>query len=317
MRVLITGATGFVGSALAAVCVSAGDDVHGTNQDPPAETMPGVTLHAIDLLDAPAVDDLVEDVQPDVIYHLAAQSSVAESLARPLQTHYANIGMQFNVLEAVRRHRSRARVVVTGSSDEYGRPRRNPVDEDHPLEPITPYAVSKVTQDVMAYQYAMAYGLETTIARPFVQLGPRRSDRFVAGAFARQIAEIEMRRRPPVIDVGNVDLVRDFTDVRDVARALRLLAHQGLPAAAYNVASGQGHTLRELLSTMLAAAGTDAEIRVDPARVREGEAPVIVGSTAKLFRDTGWSPQIPFEQSARDTLAWWTERLRAGTTAAL
>lgn len=308
MRVLITGATGFIGTALTALYADAA--VHGTYKDPPEESPPdGVTLHRVELTDGPAVARLVAEVRPDVVHHLAAQSSVAESLAAPLETLWSNVAAQFQVLEALRQYAPTARVVVIGSADEYGRPLRNPVDEDHPLQPATPYAVSKVAQDVMGYQYWAAHGVAVVRARPFLQLGPRRSDRFVAGSFARQVAEIEAGVRAPVIEVGTVDLRRDFSDVRDVGAALRALAERGRPGEAYNIGSGEGHTLRDLLDAMLADRGTETRLVVDPARLRTGEAPELVADTGKIRRDTGWEPSISFETSARDTLEWWRGRV--------
>jgi len=222
-----------------------------------------------------------------------------------------NIEAQYSVLEGVRRHTPHARVLVVGSCDEYGSVATadNPVDEAQPLRPETPYALSKVNQDLMGYQYAIEHGLQVVRVRPFLQIGPRRPDRFVAGTFARQVAEIVLGRREPVIDVGRLDMVRDFTDVRDAVAAYALALERGEPGEVYNIASGQGRPLRDLLDCMLDLSGIAAEIRPDPKRVRPGEASVLIGDARRLREQTGWRPRIEFEQSISDTLAYWLDRL--------
>lgn len=312
--VLITGATGFAGSALVQACVASGAAVHGISRDPMDDRswLPsGVVLHEVDLLDGLAVLDVISRVQPAVVYHLAAQSSAAFSLQDPMGTLTANTRMQYNVLEAVRRTAPGARVLVVGSCDEYGdvAPDDNPIAETQELRPVTPYALSKVMQDLMGLQYVIAHALHVVRVRPFLQLGPRRSDRFAAGSFARQIAEIGVGRREPVIQVGNIDLRRDFCDVRDVATACMLAAQRGEPGEVFNIASGMPHTLRDLLEAMLESAGVRAEILQDRSLIRAGEPAIMVGDATKLRQVTGWKPEISFERSAADTLAYWRERV--------
>lgn len=289
--------------------------MHGTYRDDPEDTswLPnGVTLHQIDLLHGAAVCELVERTRPQIVHHLAAQSSVALSWQDPMDTLTQNAGAQFNVLEAVRDYVPQARVVVVGSCDEYGNvaPEDNPIPEDHCLRPVSPYGLSKVTQDLMGLQYADAYGLAVMRVRPFLQLGPRRSERFVAGSFARQVSEIEIGQHEPRIQVGTIDLQRDFTDVRDVAEALIRVANKGITGEVYNIASETAHSLRDLLHIMLTTAGMYVEISPDETRVRRGEPPVLIGSARRLRATTGWQPAIPFEQSARDTLSYWRDRIR-------
>jgi GDP-4-dehydro-6-deoxy-D-mannose reductase len=313
--VLITGATGFSGSALVEQYAVAGYEVHGVYRDPADDRswLPDdVAFHAVDLNDGLAVLDVVGAVTPTVVHHLAAQSSAAVSLQDPMGTVTANTLMQYNVLEAVRRATPTARVVVVGSCDEYGdvAPDDNPITETQELRPVTPYALSKVVQDLMGQQYAIAHNLQVVRVRPFLQLGPRRSDRFAAGSFARQIAEIEIGNREPIIRVGNIDLQRDFCDVRDVARALALVAEAGVARAVYNIASGRAHTLRDLLTLMLERAGVEATIMQDETRLRSGEPLVLIGDATRLRAATGWTPQISFEQSAADTLSYWQVQVR-------
>lgn len=271
----------------------------------------GVALVHIDLLDAPAVSRLIAEARPDLVLHLAAQSSVSASWGDPMRTLRDNATMQYNLLEAVLQTDDSTRVLVVGSCDEYGNvsPDDNPVGEWQELRPISPYAISKVVQDLMGYEYAAVHGLPVVRVRPFLQIGPRRSDRFVAGSFARQVAEIERGMRAPVIEVGNIDLMRDFTDVRDVARAYAATAEQGEPGEVYNIASGTAHSLRNLLDAMLHAASLDADIQQVPGLKRPGEPPILVGDASRLRDLTDWTPEISFEQSAADTLAYWRERV--------
>ncbi len=315
-RVLITGATGFTGVHLLAYYAVRGWEVHGTHRSPSVDHswIPAhAVLHRVDLLDLPAITELMIRVRPNVVHHLAAQSSNVLASHDSWRTLETNARTQYNTLEAILAVEMDTRVVVAGSSDEYGQtpPERNPIDEHAPLLPATPYAVSKVIQDLMAYQYFAGHHLQIVRTRPFHQLGPRRSDRFVAGAFARQVAEIALGRRDAVIRVGNIDLQRDFTDVRDVAKAYALLADQGKAGDVYNIASGTARPLREMLTAMLEVAGVQAEIRTDASRCRPGEAPLLVGDPAKLHAATGWTPSITFRQSVTDTLAFWLDYLRA------
>lgn len=312
---MITGATGFVGSALTRHYLQSGYAVHGTHLGSADEHPPlpaGLTLHAINLEDAAAVGRLIGAVGPAIVHHLAAQSSTALSLQDPMRTISTNASMQYNVLEAIRQDAPEARVLVVGSADEYGdvAPEDNPIMEEQPLRPLTPYALSKVVQDLMGLQYAVAHGLQVVRVRPFLQLGRRRSDTFAVGSFARQIAEIEAGTRPAEIHVGNIDLQRDFCDVRDVARACALAAEGGTPGDVYNIASGTAHTLRDLLATMLGVSGVQAAIVRDEGRARSTEPEILVGNAARLRHATGWTPEISFEEAATATLDDWRERVR-------
>ena len=312
-RVLITGATGFTGSFLVEAYAHEGWEVHGTCRTRPDDLswLPrGVRLHHLDLCDPQATRALLQSVRPDTIQHLAAQSSVAAAQKNPMSTLTDNAGAQHALLEGVRSMSLDPAIVVVGSCDEYGRvsSEGNPIDEATPLRPVNPYALSKVVQDLMGYQYYAESGLRVVRARPFLQLGPRRSDRFVAGSFARQVAEIALGRREARVVVGSIDLRRDFSDVRDVATALILLASEGHPGEVYNIASGTDHTLREMLGLMLRIAGVEAEVCADPTLQRPGEAHMLVGDATRLRRTTGWEPTISFERSVADTLAYWVER---------
>ncbi|GAC1323146.1 MAG: GDP-mannose 4,6-dehydratase [Chloroflexota bacterium] len=268
--------------------------------------------HRIDLLHPGSVHDLIVSVRPDVVHHLAAQSSVASSLRDPIGTLTQNASAQYNVLEAVGACAPDARVLIAGSCDEYGEvaAEENPVSEEQPLRPLNPYALSKVAQDLMGYQYHVVKHLNVIRVRPFLQVGPRRSDRFVAGSFARQVAEVEAGIREPIVNVGNIDLVRDFTDVRDVAEALALIIERGEVGSVYNIASGEGHTLREMLEIMKNHIALPLTIRSTADRRRPGEPPILLGDASRLCALTGWRPAISFEQSVHDTLDYWRRRIK-------
>lgn len=299
-----------------------GWSVHGTVHGPAGDMswLPKeARLHEVDLREGRATKQLMAVVKPDVVAHLAAQSSVRESLRDPMATFRDNVGMQVNVLDAVASESPNARVLVVGSGDEYGnvRPEDNPVTESQELRPVSPYAISKVAQDLMGYQYFAAHDLDVVRVRPFIQIGPRRSDQFFAGSIARQVAEIASGLSEPVITVGNIDLERDITDVRDVVRGYALLVERGVSGEVYNLGSGLASTIRQILDSMLRAAGVEAEIQQKPGLQRVGEPPALVGDVSKLEQLTGWHPQISLRRSAEDTFQFWRERVGSRARSAL
>jgi GDP-4-dehydro-6-deoxy-D-mannose reductase len=308
---LITGAGGFVGGYLSTYLLEHTDwELLGTvypelKEDP--KSSPRLRLAYADLRDLRQVADLVESFDPGVIFHLAAQSSPPSSFADPWDTLENNIHCQLNVLEGVRRSGRPTRVLVIGSSEEYGYPRQEelPLTEESPLRPVNPYAISKMTQDFLGLQYYLAHGVETVRLRPFNHTGPGRPPRFVVPAFASQIARVEAGLQEPVVRVGNLDAARDFTDVRDMVRAYYLAATRAEPGEVYNLASGRAHSVRGLLETLLSLSTAEIRVEVDPDRYRPVDAPVIYGSAEKFRRCTGWQPEIPFEQTLRDTLEYW------------
>ncbi len=310
--VLITGASGFVGSFAVEHYLRAGWTVHGTSRRPSAEaSLSGPNIHRLDLTDPVATRALVDAVRPRVVLHLAAESSTSRSWQDPLGTYRNNVLSQLSLLEACVSIGGVERVLVAGSADEYGSPEPDdsPIREDYRLLPVTPYGVSKVAQDLMGYQYFAAHGLPVIRVRPFLQVGPRRSETFFSGAFARQIAEAELGLRPPEMQVGDIDRVRDLTDVRDVVRALALLAEQGEVGAVYNIASGQGRPVRDLLDMLLDLAAVRPEVHRAPSEHRALEPAVLVGDVSRLRGDTGWAPSISLRDSARDLLDYWRRRL--------
>lgn len=316
MRALITGAGGFVGGHLCAYLLAHTDwELTGTVYPQPveAEPQPRLRLKHADLRDPEGVRTLVGEVQPDYIFHLAAQSFVPTSFADPWDTLENNIRAELNLLEAVCRSDRQVRVLVIGSNEEYGAPRPGelPQTEESPLRPNSPYAVSKVAQDFLGLQYHLAYGLAVVRVRPFNHTGPRQSPRFVVPAFASQIARIEAGLQEAVVKVGNLDAARDFTDVRDIVRAYHLAVTQGEPGEVYNLASGRPQPVRGLLETLLSYSEVEMRVERDPERYRPVDVPVVYGSAEKFRWQTGWEPRIPFEQTLRDTLDYWRGQVAA------
>jgi GDP-4-dehydro-6-deoxy-D-mannose reductase len=318
MKALITGITGFAGSHLADYLLAEHPDVQVTgtyrwrslreNIEHLADRVPMIEC---DIRDASATREVIASQRPDVIFHLAAQSFVPSSWKAPHETLGTNILGQLNVLEAVRAAGLACRIQIAGSSEEYGlvHPDELPITEDQPLRPLSPYAVSKVAQDVLAYQYFQSYGMAIVRTRGFNHTGPRRPSVFVCSDFARQLVEIGLGRRAPLIRVGNLEARRDFTDVRDVVRAYHLMLMRGQPGEAYNVGSGRGYSIQYLLDTLLGYSTSSIEVRQDPARMRPSDVPRRVGDASKLRQHTGWEPVIPFEQSLIDILNDWRQRL--------
>jgi GDP-4-dehydro-6-deoxy-D-mannose reductase len=313
LKALITGISGFVGSHLAEHLLEATDwQVAGTvfgPTEPIAHLRGRLELYPAELSRLEVMTFILEQARPDVILHLAAQPLVAASRIDPWGTLETNVRVQLNVLEAVAMACPNCRVLVVGSSEEYGRirPEDLPVDEETPLRPLNAYALSKVAQDLMGLQYHLARGLHVVRARPFNHVGPRQRTGFVAPDFASQIAAVEMGRRAPVIEVGSLAVRRDFCDVRDVVRAYVLLITQGEPGEVYNIGAGQSHSVQELLDILLANSRVPIEVRPDPRRITESDIPDIVCDPTRIRERTGWQATIPFEQSLRDILDYWRE----------
>lgn len=319
MKVLITGSGGFVGAHLARECRSRGAEVIGWIRETPAAGVARVQgeplrTEIVDLLDGVAVLEGLERVRPDRIFHLAAKSHIGQSWLNPLDTLQVNISAQVNLFEAVRRLGLTCGIAVAGSSEEYGMidPKDVPIGEETPLKPVSPYAVSKVAQDLMGLQYFKNYGMNIVRLRLFNQTGPGRSEAFVTSAFARQAARIEAKVQEPVVHVGNVSVIRDFTDVRDAASALWLALEKGAAGDVYNICSGQGIPVSAILDHLKRRIGTDFAVALDGDRMRPSDLPVIVGDPSRFKQQTGWTPRISFEQSMDDLLAEWRTRVKLG-----
>jgi GDP-4-dehydro-6-deoxy-D-mannose reductase len=318
VRILITGITGFVGSHLTELALARGAEVIGalrwrSNTEHIDHLRDRLTLIQSDLRDVSSVRELVERATPDYIVHLAAQSFVAASWQTPAETLMTNAISQMNLFEAIRQLGTRARFLVIGSSEEYGLVHGDelPIRETNPLRPLSPYAVSKVTQDLMGFQYWKSYGLDIVRARAFHHTGPRRSDAFSTSTFAKQVAEIEVGRREPVVMAGDLKPVRDFSDVRDIVRGYWDLLERGVAGEVYNLCSGLEWTIERMLTFLISQSRVPGiEVRTDAARFRPSDSPVLRGSYEKIERAVGWRPHIPFEQTLIDLLDYWRQRIQ-------
>jgi GDP-4-dehydro-6-deoxy-D-mannose reductase len=318
VRLLLTGAGGFVGGHLVEFLRAEHPEVevHGVvlpHGGVPWRAAPGARLLEADLDDPAAAAAVVEEATPDRVIHLAGQSSVHQSWLDPGGTLRTNVLGIVHLLDAARRRGLRPAVLVVGSAEEYGPvgPEEMPIRETCPLRPSSPYAVSKVAQGALALLYGPAGGMRIVLTRTFHHTGPGRGEAFAESSFARQIAEIEAGRRAPVLKVGNLEAVRDFTDVRDVVRAYWLLLEKGEAGAAYNVCSGRGRRIRELLDLLLSASRARVEVQVEPERLRPADVPAQVGDPSRLRAATGWEPRIALERTLADLLEDWRQRTSA------
>lgn len=316
MRVLITGITGFAGSHLADYCLERGGiDVHGLirwrSRTENIEHLTGrVTLHECDLRDAGSTREVMENVKPDRIFHLAAQSYVPTSWRAPSESLTTNVLGQLHVFEAVRKLGLKCRIQLACSSEEYGMVHEDelPIKEDNPLRPLSPYAVSKVAQDMLGYQYYMSYGTDVIRTRGFNHTGPRRGPVFVCSDFAKQIVDIERGVKKPVIEVGNLEATRDFTDVRDMVKGYFLALEKGKPGEVYNICQEKSWRIRDILDMLLAHSKKEIEIKVDKSRLRPSDVPNLLGDCSRFKKDTGWKPEIPFDRTLEDIVEYWRNR---------
>ncbi len=316
MRVLITGITGFVGSHMAEFALARGAQVFGSarwrsNTENIDHLRDRITLVESSLRDLSSVRALLETAEPDYVVHLAAQSFVGTSWKAPAETLTTNVISQVNLLEAIRDLKMRPRFLAIGSSEEYGLcyPEELPIKETNPLRPLSPYAVSKVTQDMLGYQYFKSYDLPIIRTRAFNHEGPRRGDVFVTSNFAKQVAEIEAGLHEPVISVGDLKPRRDYSDVRDIVRGYWLLLERGEAGEVYNLCSGRSWAIQQVLDFLVERSAVKGiQVRPDPARLRPSDVMILEGDPSKMHRATGWQVEIPFERTLGDLLAYWRRR---------
>jgi len=317
LRTLITGITGFAGSHVAEYLLSLKNaEVFGiyrwrSRTENIEHIASKIKFFECDSKDAISVREVIKKVKPDRIYHLAAQSYVPMSWVAPAETLSNNIISEVNLFEAVRAEVRDCRIQIAGSSEEYGLvlPNEIPIKETNSLRPLSPYGVSKVAQDLLGYQYFKSYKMNIVRTRAFNHTGPRRGEVFATSNFAKQIAEIEKGKREPVIYVGNLEAVRDFTDVRDVAVAYYLSLEKGEMGEVYNICSGNGHKIKEMLNLLLSLTKHKIEVKPDPKRMRPSDVELLIGDSTKFRQKTGWQPNIPFETTMSDLLNYWRERL--------
>lgn len=346
MRVLITGITGMAGSHLAEYLLGQGFQVFGTyrwrsrmdnlsdltssgrvnligDNSPIANVAhlsemvderqrpQAANLIEADLTDAVSMRRVVGAIRPERIFHLAAQSFVPTSWNAPADTLETNIIGELKLLEAVRDAGINPLIHVAGSSEEYGLvyPNEVPIKETNPLRPLSPYAVSKVAQEMLAIQYHHSYGLRCVVTRAFNHEGPRRGHVFVTSSIARQISEIEKGLAPPVIRVGDITIERDWTDVRDVVRAYHLALEKGKPGEVYNIGKGESMTVRAMLDILLSLTKVPITVEQDPSRFRPSDVRLLCCDCTKFKRETGWEPEIPFSKTLQDLLDYWRKRV--------
>lgn len=313
MRIFITGATGFAGSHLVEMLLAADHEVfalvHAATSHQVLQTHPNLFEIPGNLLDLPSLTTAVAQARPDVVYHLAGQAYPARSWQNPASTFAINTGGTANLLEAAVAY-GRPRTVIVTSAEIYGlvEAGQMPLTEKSMPAPRHPYGVSKFAAGQLVPLYWERYQLPVVEARPFNHIGPHQALGFVVPDFASQIAAIKLGQNPPKMRVGNLDAQRDFTDVRDVARAYQALAEAGHPGEAYLICSGQPVAIQYLLQVLLELAGVAVDIEYDPARMRPSDVPVLYGSAAKLQQHTGWRPQIHLRQSLAEALADWVQR---------
>ncbi len=313
-RCLITGITGFAGSYMAEFLLERGDvEVYGirrwrSRMEHIEHIEDKITLIECDLRDLSSVTNCIEEVRPDKIFHLAAQSFIPTSWLAPNDTLMTNILSTLNIFEAIRKASLLdTKIQIAGSSEEYGMVYADevPIKETNPLRPLSPYGVSKVAHDLLGYQYYMSYKLNIVRTRGFNHSGPRRGDVFVEANFAKQIAEIEKGLKEPVIYVGNLEAERDYTDVRDMVKAYWLALEKADMGEVYNICSGKAYKIKEVLDILLSMSKIKVEIKQDPSRMRPSDVLILLGDHTKFSEKTGWQPTIPFEKTLTDILDYW------------
>ncbi|KKS46422.1 GDP-mannose 4,6-dehydratase [Candidatus Gottesmanbacteria bacterium RIFCSPHIGHO2_01_FULL_42_27] len=313
---LITGITGFVGSHLAELLLKEGVNVYGIQRwrsktDNIENIQDKIIIQEADLLDAHSLYKVVDEIRPDYIFHLAAQSYVQSSWSSPTNTLEINIIGTANLFEAVKKSGLNIAIQIACSSEEYGKvlPDELPIREDNPLRPLSPYAVSKLAMDYLGYQYHESYGMRIIRTRGFNHTGPRRGDVFAESTFARQIAEIEKGKKEPVVHVGNLEAKRDYTDVRDMVKAYYLSVQKCQSGEVYNIATGKSWKIRDVLNLLLSMSKVKIKVLQDKSRMRPSDVEVLVGDASKFMKVSGWRPEIPFEKTMEDLLNYWRERI--------
>src|SRR3989338_7054280 len=293
MNILVTGSSGFVGNHLVKHLKTKKHQV--------------IPLD-VDLLNATAVETALAGINPDGVIHLAAIAAIGESLASPAKILRNNIFAQLNLLEALKRKKSSARILIIGSADEYGQTSDKPIDESFPLLPTSPYAVSKIAQDYLGLEYHLAYGMNIIRVRPFNHIGDGQSLGFVVPDFAKQIIDVENSGRPGNILVGNLGAQRDFTDVLDMVDAYELALDKEKPGDVYNLGSGKSVIIKNLLNILISLASAKITIKPDSSRLRPGDQPKLVCNPEKFHLLTGWKPKIPLETTLKRVLEYWRKQ---------
>ena len=310
VKYLITGANGFCGRHLADVLASSGNNVYGISRSIPDTLVaqhPEVAYEPCNLIDHTSVYNMLKKIEPDYIFHLAAESSVGSSWKNPINMMNNNVLSQINIFEAVRELELSTRIIVACSSEEYGLINESdlPVNEKCCFNPLSTYAVSKVSQDMLAYQYYKSYDMDIVRVRSFNLTGPGRPQTYALSSFAHQIAEIEKNMSKNVISVGNLDVKRDYTDVRDAVNGYYELALKAKSGTVYNLCSGEAYNLRELLNILISFSTTDVNVKRDNLKYRPSDLPIMLGDNTKIKTEIGWAPKIDIQTTLNDLLDYW------------
>jgi GDP-4-dehydro-6-deoxy-D-mannose reductase len=320
-KILITGASGFVAGHFIRYLSNHPQDfqIHAVSRTRPAwDFFPGsislddtFTYHRADLMDMPGITTLIEKIQPDYILHLAAQSSVAESWNTPVVSFMNNTNIFLNIIDTIRLNDNAARVLSVGSSEQYGIVSESdlPLTEDSPQRPANPYAVARVAQEQLAKIYAAGYGLDICCTRSFNHCGPGQSDRFVVSGIVKQFVRISRGLQEPVIHIGNGSIIRDFIDVHDVVTAYNILLTKGKRGDVYNICSGTGRAIRDIVLELSEILKIPVEIRQEQSQIRPIDNPRIIGSNEKMQIEFGWHPTVEFKQTLRSMYICWNQRL--------
>lgn len=318
-RILITGISGFAGSHLAEYILNNDlGEIHGIirTYNASRENIEGIQdkieLHECDLTDSYATEQVLKEVKPDYVFHLAAQAYVPKSWTAPIETIRSNITGSVNLFEAIRKAEINPKIQAAGSSEEYGLvlPEETPITEENELRPLSPYAVSKVSMNHFGYQYWKSYGLQIITTRAFNHTGPRRGEVYVCSNWSKQIAEIEAGLRKSELLCGNLEAKRDFTDVRDIVKGYWLAAEKGKAGESYNIGTGKAYAMKEIQEMLFRMTDKEIEVKQDPKRMRPSDVPLLLADPSKFKEETGWGPEIPFEKTLEDLLNYWRAKIK-------
>jgi len=317
-NILITGINGFAGSHLAEMAIEKNlGKVFGTirgntaNLENLENVLDKVTLVNCDLADSFAVENVIKESQPDFVFHIAGQAFVPSSWTSPIETMNSNVIGSVNLFEAIRKSTLDPKIQIACSSEEYGLVLENetPIKETNPLRPLSPYAVSKCTLDFLGYQYFKSYGMKIVRTRAFNHSGPRRGKEYVDSNWCRQVALIESGKQKPELMVGNLNAKRDFTNVKDIVNGYWYAVTKAEFGEVYNICSGKAYSMQEVLDMLLKLTDKKIEVKKDPSRMRPSDVEILVGDNSKFVNKTGWKPEISFEQTLKETLEYWRERV--------
>jgi GDP-4-dehydro-6-deoxy-D-mannose reductase len=312
-KTLITGATGFAGAHLIRHLLKKNEHVifgtylEDSSLDRFGELNNKIQLEKIDLQETEKVAKLIEKIKPDIVYHLAAFTSTSLSFGSPAEVITNNVSSQANILEALRKLGLKTKILIVSSGDIYGKVRKEdlPIDEETPLNPTNPYSVSKITQDFLALQYFLAYGLNIVRVRPFNHIGPGQSPNFAIPAFSKKIAEIEKGKIKPILKVGNLESRKDFTSVLDVVKAYDLILDKGVPGEVYNIGSGKSYKIGDVLNKLLSFSKLPITVETDKSLLRPVDDAEFICDYSKLNKATGWKPEVSIDEMLLKTLDYW------------